>query len=431
MNLQAGHSLSNSHNLSLRPACRLCGATLKHTVVDLGMSPPCESFRQESELGLMEAYYPLHARVCEACLLVQLEEFVSRESIFEEYAYFSSYSTSWVAHAERYCEEVINRFALDRHSFVVELASNDGYLLQHFVARDIPVLGVEPARNVADAAIARGIPTRVAFFGKRLAGEMVAAGQKADLIVANNVLAQVPDINDFLAGMKRILKPQGVVTIEFPHVATLIAENQFDQIYHEHFSYFSLFTVQIAARVHGLEIFDVEELPTHGGSLRVYLGHAGRCGVISPNVAGLLGQERRAGLHDVEAYTSFSVRARQAKRNLLYYLISVKERGGRICGYGAPGKGNTLLNYCGIGTDFLDFTVDRNPYKHGRYTPGMHIPILPVEAIDTHRPDYILILPWNLKAEIIGQMRHVGEWGAKFIVPIPEVSVLDPLEVLS
>jgi SAM-dependent methyltransferase len=431
MNVQAGHSLSQAANAPQRPACRLCSKTLRHTVVDLGMSPPCESFRQEAELGQMEAYYPLHVRVCEECMLVQLEEYVSPESIFEEYAYFSSYSTSWVAHAKRYCDDMAERFGLGSDSFVVEIASNDGYLLQHFVERGIPVLGVEPAVNVAQVAIARNIPTRVAFFGKRLAAEMAANGEKADLIAANNVLAQVPDINDFLGGMKRILKPQGVVTLEFPHVATLIAENQFDQIYHEHFSYFSLFTVQIAARLQGLEIFDVEELPTHGGSLRVYLGHAGRCGVISSRVAALLEQERRAGLHAVEAYTSFAAKARQAKRNLLYYLISVKERGGSICGYGAPGKGNTLLNYCGIGTDFLDFTVDRNPYKHGRYTPGMHVPILPVEEIDRRRPNYILILPWNLKSEIIGQMRHVGEWGAKFIIPIPEVSVVDPLEVWS
>jgi SAM-dependent methyltransferase len=431
MNFQASHSLDPSPSMSLRPPCRLCGRTLKHTVVDLGMSPPCESFRQESELGLMEAYYPLHVRVCEECLLVQLEEYVSPESIFEEYAYFSSYSTSWVAHAERYCEKMIDRFGLDARSFVVELASNDGYLLQHFVARGIPVLGIEPAINVAEVAISHSIPTKIAFFGKRLAGDMAAVGQTADLIVANNVLAQVPDINDFLGGMKQILKPQGVITLEFPHVATLIAQNQFDTIYHEHFSYFSLFTVQVAARMHGLEVFDVEELPTHGGSLRVYLGHAGRSGVISANVAALLQREQQAGLHGVAAYTSFADRARQAKRNLLYFLISVKERGARICGYGAPGKGNTLLNYCGIGTDFLDFTVDRNPYKHGRFTPGMHIPILPVEAIDRHRPDYILILPWNLKAEIVDQMRHVGEWGAKFIVPIPEVSVIDPLEDLS
>ena len=428
MGYQADRSHSEISSSPAQPACRLCGSILKHTVVDLGMSPPCESLRQESDLGLMEAYYPLHARVCGECQLVQLEEFVSRESIFEEYAYFSSYSTSWVAHAEQYCDQMIDRFALDAHSFVVEIASNDGYLLQHFVARDIPVLGVEPAVNVAQVALARNIPTRTAFFGKRLASEMAAANQKADLIVANNVLAQVPDINDFVAGMKRILKPQGVVTLEFPHVATLLAQNQFDTIYHEHFSYFSLFTLQIIARLNGLEIFDVEELPTHGGSLRVYLGHAGRCGLISPNVAGLMEQERRSGLHEVEAYTSFAARARQAKRNLLYFLIGVKERGGSICGYGAPGKGNTLLNYCGIGTDFLDFTVDRNPYKHGQYTPGMHIPILPVEAIEQRRPDYILILPWTLKDEIISQMRFVGEWGAKFIIPIPEISVIDPRE---
>ena len=431
MSSQASPSIAYSSDTSPKPSCRLCGTTLNHTVVDLGMSPPCESFRSESELGCMEEYYPLHVRVCEECVLVQLEEYVSPERIFEEYAYFSSYSTSWVAHAKRYCDAMIDRFGLDRNCFVVELASNDGYLLQHFVARGIPVLGIEPAANVAKAAIARNVPTRIAFFGRQLAEDMVAAGQQADLIAANNVLAQVPDLNDFLAGMKRVLKPLGVATLEFPHVATLLEQNQFDTIYHEHFSYFSLITVQIAARLHGFEVFDVEELPTHGGSLRVYLGHAGARGVISPRVAELLLQERRIGLHTVDAYTSLAERARKAKRNLLSFLIGVKERGGRICGYGAPGKGNTLLNYCGIGTDFLDFTVDRNPYKHGRFTPGMHIPILPVEAIDRHKPDYILILPWNLKDEIVAQMRHVGEWGAKFIVPIPEVSVVDPSEAWS
>ncbi|KNY13575.1 MULTISPECIES: class I SAM-dependent methyltransferase [unclassified Shinella] len=431
MSSQSSPSFSYVSEISLKPNCRLCGTALNHTVVDLGMSPPCESFRQENELGRMEEYYPLHVRVCEECMLVQLEEYVSRESIFEEYAYFSSYSTSWVEHAKRYCGAMIERFGLGGDSFVVEIASNDGYLLQHFVTRGIPVLGIEPAANVAKAAIARNVPTRIAFFGQRLADDMVAAGQQADLIAANNVLAQVPDLNDFLAGMRRILKSHGAITLEFPHVATLLAHNQFDTIYHEHFSYFSLLTVQIAARLHGLEVFDVEELPTHGGSLRIYLGHAGAHSVISPRVADLLGQERRAGLHTVEAYTSFAARARKAKRNLLYFLIGVKERGGRICGYGAPGKGNTLLNYCGIGTDFLDFTVDRNPYKHGRFTPGMHIPILPVEAIDQHRPDYILILPWNLKDEIVAQMRHVGDWGAKFIIPIPDVSIIDPAEAWS
>jgi len=428
MSVQISQSILSTSDISVKSTCRLCGTALKHTVVDLGMSPPCESFRLESELGRMEEYYPLHVRVCEECLLVQLEEYVSRESIFEEYAYFSSYSTSWVEHAKRYCETMIERFGLGRDSFVVEIASNDGYLLQHFVVRDIPVLGVEPAANVAKAAIARNVATKIAFFGRSLADEMAAAGTKADLVIGNNVLAQVPDLNDFLAGMKRILKQEGVVTLEFPHVATLLAQNQFDTIYHEHFSYFSLFTVQIAARLHGLEVFDVEELPTHGGSLRVYLDHAGQHRVVSPRVAEVLGQERRTGLHTVEGYTSFAARARKAKRNLLYFLIGVKERGGSICGYGAPGKGNTLLNYCGIGPDFLDFTVDRNPYKHGRFTPGMHIPILPVEEIDRRRPDYILILPWNLKHEIVAQMRHVGEWGAKFIVPIPEVSIIDPSE---
>ncbi|MDX3924413.1 MAG: class I SAM-dependent methyltransferase [Shinella sp.] len=429
MSLQVKHSQSVTYSARAAQSCRLCGANLRHTFVDLGMSPLCESFLQEGQLGEMEAYYPLHVFACEACLLVQLPEHVSPENIFDEYAYFSSYSTSWVAHAEKYCELMMQRLGLGAGSLVVETASNDGYLLQHFVKRGIPVLGIEPAANVARVAIERNIPTRIDYFGRRLAGEMVSEGIKADLVVGNNVLAQVPDLNDFVSGMKQLLKAEGAITLEFPHIATLIAHNQFDTIYHEHFSYFSLFTIQMMARRHELKVFDVEEIPTHGGSLRVYLAHAESSRPVDMRVAQLLDREREAGLHSIDIYSTFAERARQVKRNLLSFLIRIKEQGSSVCGYGAPGKGNTLLNYCAIGTDFLDFTVDRNPYKHGRYTPGMHIPILPVEAIDARKPDYILILPWNLKDEIVSQMRHVSDWGAKFIVPIPSVSIIDPKEM--
>lgn len=374
----------------------------------------------------MERYYPLHCMVCEECFLVQLPEHVSPQEIFTEYAYFSSYSTTWVAHAKRYCEAVAQRFGLGSDSLVVELASNDGYLLQHFLPLGIPVLGIEPAANVARVAIGKGVPTRVEFFGVNLANTLVAEGTRADLIVGNNVLAQVPDLNDFVAGMKSLLKPEGVVTLEFPHLERLIEENQFDTIYHEHFSYFSLTTIEVMAARHGLKVIDVEEISTHGGSLRVYLAHSESRHRPSDAVGELLLREDRHGFKSMSIYMSFAERARRAKRDLLAFLISVKNEGKSICGYGAPGKGNTLLNYCAIGTDFLDFTVDRNPYKHGRFTPGMHIPIKPVEAIDEAKPHYILILPWNLKDEIVRQMRHVRAWGAKFVVPIPFVTIVDP-----
>lgn len=410
--------------------CRLCGAGLSRTFVDLGMSPPCESFVPPDRIGFMEAYFPLHAMVCEECFLVQLPEHVSPAEIFTEYAYFSSYSSSWVEHAKRYCHAVAARFGLGPDSLVVELASNDGYLLQHFAPLGVPALGIEPAANVAQTAIAKGVPTRIDFFGVRLAQDLLDEGKQADLIAGNNVLAQVPDLNDFVGGMKLLLKPQGVITLEFPHIERLIGENQFDTIYHEHFSYFSLTTIEIMAAKHGLRVFDVEELPTHGGSLRVYLGHVDSGHRPTAAVSALLERERQAGLKEMAVYTSFADRARRAKRDLLMFLVSAKNEGKTICGYGAPGKGNTLLNYCAIGTDFLDFTVDRNPYKHGRFTPGMHIPILPVDAIDQAKPDYILILPWNLKDEIVRQMHHVSAWGAKFVVPIPFVSIIDPAEYL-
>jgi SAM-dependent methyltransferase len=434
MNVQDLHLLSevtDPQEANAAGDCRLCGGALHHTFVDLGMSPLCESFLAPRKLDAMEPYFPLHVLVCKSCFLVQLKEYVSPEHIFREYAYFSSYSTTWVAHAKRYCETITERLRLGPDSLAVELASNDGYLLQHFLALGVPVLGIEPAVNVAKVAIDKGIPTRVEFFGVELADNLVAEGKRADLIVGNNVLAQVPDLNDFVAGMARLLEPEGVITLEFPHLERLMAENQFDTIYHEHFSYFSLITIERLAARHRLKLIDVEELPTHGGSLRVYLAHAGSTRPITTTVPALLARERSLGFEDVATYASFGEQVKRTKRNLLSFLIQAKDEGKIICGYGAPGKGNTLLNYCGIGTDFLEFTVDRNPYKHGRFTPGMHIPIHEVEAIDARKPDYLLILPWNLKDEIIQQMRHIAAWGGKLIIPIPELAVIEPKELQS
>jgi predicted TPR repeat methyltransferase len=411
--------------------CRLCAKALKSSMIDLGMSPLCESFLTAESVDCMEPYYPLHAMVCDECFLVQLQEYVKPEHIFTEYAYFSSYSTSWVEHARRYCEMVKARLSLGAHSRVYEIASNDGYLLQHFLPLGVPVTGIEPAANVAEVARKKGIPTLVEFFGLKLAQQLASEGKSADLIIGNNVLAQVPDLNDFTAGMACLLGAQGVVTLEFPHLERLMAENQFDTIYHEHFSYFSLITIDRLAGRHGLKVFDVEQITTHGGSLRVYLCRADAAHAVTSNVTELLAHERKIGLDVIRTYEQFAANVHRTKRQLLSFLIACKENGARICGYGAPGKGNTLLNYCGIGPDFLDFTVDRNPYKHGRYTPGMHIPILSVEAIDEYRPDYLLILPWNLKHEIVAQMRHVGDWGCKFVVPIPKVEIIDPREVVS
>lgn len=407
--------------------CRLCGAPLQHTFVDLGASPPCQSFLHPEQLDEMEPYYPLHALVCDECFLVQLKEYVTPDSIFREYAYFSSFSTSWVAHAKAYCEMIAPRFNLGPDSLVVEIACNDGYLLQHFLPMGIPVLGIEPALNVVEAAKLKGIPVRTDFFGRKLAAQLKDEGKEADLIIGNNVLAHVPDLNDFVSGVHQLLKPEGVATFEFPHLQRLMAENQFDTIYHEHFSYFSFLTVNRVAKRHGLKLIDVEELPTHGGSLRIYLAREASAYVPTCAVADLLARERQAGFERLETYTSFGEQVIRTKHNLLAFLIEAKAAGKKICGYGAPGKGNTLLNYCGIGSDFLDFVVDRNGYKQGLYTPGMRIPILPVEAIDEHRPDIILILPWNLKTEIAGQMRHAREWDAEFVVPIPSVQTVETL----
>lgn len=411
--------------------CRICGESLAATFVDLGMSPLCESYLTLDQLDRMEPYYPLHALVCGTCFLVQLKQYVSPGDIFTEYAYFSSYSTSWVEHARVYCGMIRDRLRLGPQSLAVELASNDGYLLQHFLPLGVPVLGVEPAVNVARVARDKGIPTIVDFFGVRLAEQMVREGRRADLIIGNNVLAQVPDINDFTAGMARLLAPEGVITLEFPHLERLMAENQFDTIYHEHFSYFSLLSVDYLAARHDLKLIDVEEIPTHGGSLRVYLAHARSRWPVDARVARLLARERTLGFDKLSSYAAFAEQVKATKRNLLSFLIEAKEAGKRVCGYGAPGKGNTLLNYCGIGTDFLDFTVDRSLYKQGRYTPGMHIPIRPVAALDEARPDYVLILPWNIKHEIMRDMRHIGEWGGRFVIPIPQVTVIDPRELRS
>jgi C-methyltransferase C-terminal domain/Putative zinc binding domain/Methyltransferase domain len=406
-------------------ACRFCGTVLEHRVVDLGMSPLCESYLPEDQLDQMEPFYPLHVWVCHKCFLVQLNEYVSGEEIFTEYAYFSSYSTSWLEHAKQYVDMISERLGLDENSFAIELASNDGYLLQYFVERGIPCLGVEPAANVAAVAIEKGVPTEVAFFGREQAEKMRAAGQTADLVLGANVLAQVPDLNDFVAGIPLILNPGGTVTIEFPHVMRMLDENQFDTIYHEHFCYFSLISAEEIFAGHGMTIFDVEEIWTHGGSLRIYARHAaGDDRPVTERLLELRAREEAAGFRDPKTYERFEEQVRETKRALLELLTGIKRDGKTIVGYGAPGKGNTLLNYCGIRTDFVDFTVDRNPYKQGRFLPGTHIPIHAPERLDEARPDYILILPWNFKDEILEQLAYAREWGAKFIVPIPEPTVL-------
>ena len=404
--------------------CRFCGAPLDQTFVDLGMSPLCESYVGSNELNRMEAFYPLHVFVCGRCFLVQLQQYVSAESIFSDYAYFSSYSDSWLAHAKAYSDLMVERFELNQQSHVVELASNDGYLLQYFVEKRVPVLGVEPAANVAKVAVEKGVATLVKFFGRQTAQEMVRDGQRADLLLGNNVLAQVPDLNDFVAGMKILLKPQGVITMEFPHLMRLMEENQFDTIYHEHFSYFSLLTTERILAAHGLTLFDVEELPTHGGSLRIYARHAEDTEKpVASRVCELRTREEAAGLNRLESYAAFADQVKETKRKLLDFLIRTRRAGKHIAGYGAPGKGNTLLNYCGIRTDFLDYTVDRSPHKQGKFLPGTHIPISHPDRIRETKPDYLLILPWNIKDEIMKQNAFIREWGGRFVVPIPEVQI--------
>jgi 2-polyprenyl-3-methyl-5-hydroxy-6-metoxy-1,4-benzoquinol methylase len=403
--------------------CRFCRGTL-HSVVDLGMSPLCESFLAADEINAMEPFYPLHLKVCADCLLAQIEEYVRPAEIFTEYAYFSAFSSAWLQHASDYVDAMTVRLGLGPSSRVVELASNDGYLLQYFVAKGIPALGIDPAANVAKAAEARGVETLVAFFDQETARQVREERGGADLILGNNVLAQVPDINSFVAGIAILLKAQGVATIEFPHLMRLMQENQFDTIYHEHFSYFSALTAQRIFAAHGLRLFDVEELWTHGGSLRLFLAHDGDTSHPTlPSVGALLAREAAAGLDGLAAYGAFAEQVRETKRRVLDFLIGAKREGKSVVGYGAPGKGNTLLNYCGIRTDFIDYTVDRNPYKHGRYLPGTHIPIFAPERIRETKPDYLFILPWNLKDEIMQQMAEIRDWGGKFVVPIPVATV--------
>jgi SAM-dependent methyltransferase len=402
-------------------ACRSCGAPVSKLFADLGSTPLANSFRSSDELAEMEPYYPLRAMVCERCFLVQLDEYETPDVIFSEYAYFSSYSTTWLEHCRRYVEMATERLELGEKSHVVELASNDGYLLQYFVERGIPVLGVEPAENVAQVAQENGIRTMVKFFGRATARE-IASIMDADLVIANNVLAHVPDLNDFVAGMKMILASGGTITAEFPHLMRLIEANEFDTIYHEHFSYFSFLTVQRVFDSHGITLYDVEELPTHGGSLRIYGRHTeDESKPQSDRVTELVERERAAGFERIDYYLSFAEGVKSAKWDLLDLLIGARREGKRIAAYGAPAKGNTLINYCGIGTDLIEFTVDRNPHKQGMYLPGSHIPIREPDAIRDERPDLIFILPWNLREEIVEQLSFVRDWGGRFLVRAPEL----------
>jgi hypothetical protein len=407
-------------------ACRFCGTQLKHTFADLGVSPLSNSYLRAEQLSRMEPFYPLHAYVCHRCFLVQLEEFESPQNIFHDYAYFSSYSESWLRHAKAYTEKMIERFHLDAGSRVIEIASNDGYLLQYFIEQGVPSLGIEPAANVALAAEEKGVPTITEFFGSRLAERLAAEGKHADLLLGNNVLAHVPALNDFVAGLKILLGAQGVITMEFPHLLRLMQGNQFDTIYHEHFSYFSFLTVEEVFARHGLALFDVEELETHGGSLRIYARHFEDEGkTITRRVQELKERESLAGARRLETYLGFSSQVEETKRSLLSFLIEARREGKRVAAYGAPAKGNTLLNYCGIRTDFLDYTVDASPHKQGRFLPGTRIPIYHPDKLKETRPDYVLILPWNLREEIAAQGHYVREWGARFVVPIPQVEIIN------
>ena len=404
--------------------CRFCRADLKRTFVDLGMSPLCETYPSAADLNQGEVYYPLHVYVCEQCFLVQLEEYEQPQNIFSDYPYFSSFSDSWLRHAENYCNKMMTELGLGGQSFIVEVASNDGYLLQYFVRQHVPVLGIEPAANVAKVAVEKGVPTLVEFFGTQLAEGLAAEGRRADLVVGNNVLAQVPDLNDFVAGLHILLKPQGVLTLEFPHLLRLIERNEFDTIYHEHFSYFSMLTTARILEAHGLKVIDVEELSTHGGSLRVYACRADDVTHdIQRSVEDLIAQEKKAGLGSTSGYESFAQQVKETKLALLEFLIRAARAGKSVAGYGAPGKSATLLHYCGIGKDLIQFTVDRSPYKQGRFLPGSRIPIFHPDRIREAKPDYVIILPWNLKDEIMGQMEVIRDWGGRFVIPIPELRI--------
>lgn len=405
--------------------CRFCNTQIKHLFVSLGSSPLANSFLTKDQLNKMEPFYPLNVHVCEKCFLVQLEEFESPKSIFSDYAYFSSYSDSWLKHTKEYVDKMIDKFGFNSKSFIVEVASNDGYLLQYFLEKGIPVLGIEPAANVAEAAKQKGIPTEVVFFGAKTAARMVREGRHADLLLGNNVLAHVPDLNDFVGGLKILLQPQGIITMEFPHLMNLMDKVQFDTIYHEHFSYFSFLTAEKLFNAHALAFFDVEELPTHGGSLRIYACHKeDNSKTVSQRVFDLKQREIDAGYMDISCYFSFGEKVKSVKRDILKFLIHVKEERKTIVGYGAPAKGNTLLNYCGIRTDSIDYTVDKNPHKQGHYLPGSHIPIESPDKIKETEPDYVLILAWNIKDEIMEQMSFIRDWGGKFVILMPTVEVL-------
>lgn len=411
----------NTHEIK----CRFCNAALEHTFADLGMSPLANSYVSPDKADAMEPFYPLHAYVCAKCWLVQLRMYETGEHIFSDYAYFSSFSDSWLAHAKAYTEKMRSRFGINAGSQVIEIASNDGYLLQYFKQAGVPVLGIEPAKNVAEVAIQAGIPSIVKFFGEQTARELVKQGTQADLLLGNNVLAHVPGLNDFVQGMEILLKPTGVITMEFPHLQRLVDECQFDTIYHEHFSYFSFVTVEQVFAKHGITLFDVEELPTHGGSLRIYGRHTEDASKpIGARVLELREREKRLGYTGIELYRSFAEKVMATKRNILQFMIDAKRQGKTIVGYGAPAKGNTLLNYCGIRTDMISYTVDRSPHKQGHYLPGTRIPIYGPEKIRETKPDYVVILPWNLKDEIVRQMAHIREWGGRFVVMIPETQIV-------
>ena len=408
-----------------RGCCINCNTPLKHTFTNLGTSPLCEEFVKPENVNSMQRFYPLHAYVCEKCLLVQVHEYVSPEEIYADYYYFSSYSDFWLNHARTYVEKMITEYEINKDKFVVEIASNDGYLIQYFIQNGIPFLGVEPSENVARVSIEKGIPTEKVFFGRKTATVIRNKYRPADLVLGNNVLAHVPKINDFVSGIRSLLSDKGIATFEFPHLMQLVDNNQFDTIYHEHFSYFSFLTVNNIFSGNGLRIFDVEELPTHGGSLRIYASRTENSDrETSANVAELLSEEEERGFFNLEFYTGFEEKVRETKRQILELLITLKKEGKTIVGYGAPGKGNTLLNYCGIRTDFIDYTVDRNPQKHGCYLPGSLIPICHPDKIKETKPDYVIILPWNLKEEITSQISYIREWGGKFIVPIPKPEII-------
>jgi SAM-dependent methyltransferase len=405
--------------------CRLCDQELKQSFCDLGLSPMANSYLASAQLGRPEMFYPLHAYVCSNCLLVQLAVYESPEEIFGDYLYFSSFSAAWLEHARQYVENAIERFGMSESDQVIEIGSNDGYLLKNFIAAGIPVVGVEPAANVAAVALDDGVSTEIGFFGLDLAADLLARGVRADLLIGNNVLAHVPDLNDFVAGMAMVLAPDGRLTLEFPHLLQLIENNQFDTIYHEHFSYFSLLTATAALEKHGLRVFDVEELATHGGSLRVYAcrTESDRYST-SERVADVQRKETAAELHSLDGHLAYSHRVEQVKHDLLEFLINAKRRGAGVAAYGAPAKGNTLLNFCGIRSDLISYTVDRNPHKQGRFLPGTHLPIYDPDYLREARPDYVVILPWNLREEIMADMSFIGDWGGSFVIPIPTLAVL-------